>query len=85
MRLSVAPGKVALVGRSAMPATPPVPSDPDLPAGVPLPSDPDAVALAVEAAIELEDLAELRRLADAGSSDAEDALVELAAERGDTA
>lgn len=49
----------------------------------PVPSDPDVVALAVEAAIEAEDLAELRRLADAGSRDAEDALVELAAERGD--
>lgn len=64
-----------------MPATPP--PDPGLPTDVPLPSDPDAVALAVEAAIEAEDLALLRRLADAGSSDAEDALVELAAERGD--
>lgn len=49
----------------------------------PVPSDPDELALAVEAAIEREDIAELRRLADAGSSDAEDALVELAAERGD--
>jgi hypothetical protein len=76
MPLRVAPGKVALIGRSAMPATPPAPSDQ-------IPSDPDAVALAVEAAIEREDLPELRRLADAGSSDAEDALVELAAERGD--
>ncbi|MCI0156656.1 hypothetical protein KNO15_08095 [Leifsonia shinshuensis] len=49
----------------------------------PVPSDPDEIALAVEAAIESEDLAGLRRLADAGSTDAEDALVELAAERGD--
>lgn len=45
--------------------------------------DPDALALAVEAAIDAEDADELRRLAAAGSSDAEDGLVELAAERGD--
>lgn len=56
-----------------------------MPATPSVPSDPDQVALAVEAAIESEDLTELRRLADAGSADAEDALVELAAERGDLA
>lgn len=48
-----------------------------------LPTDPDEIAEAVESAIDSEDLALLRRLAEAGSSDAEDALVELAAERGD--
>ena len=49
------------------------------------PTDPDSIALAVEAAIERDDVDELRRLAAAGSSDAEDVLVELAAERGDLA